>query len=96
QIPIFPPKTPNFFFPKNSLFSFFFFFFFHKNAPIFFPQNPHFSPQKICIFPPRNPIFFPKTLVFLPRLYGFKIHPMAYQLQLQAASNFKSPVKTIR
>ena len=31
-----------------------------------------------------------------PRLYGFKIHPMAYQLQLQAASNFKSPVKTIR
>ncbi|EHB16063.1 Casein kinase II subunit beta [Heterocephalus glaber] len=33
---------------------------------------------------------------FVPRLYGFKIHPMAYQLQLQAASNFKSPVKTIR
>uniref|UniRef100_A0A2K5CR27 Casein kinase II subunit beta n=1 Tax=Aotus nancymaae TaxID=37293 RepID=A0A2K5CR27_AOTNA len=32
---------------------------------------------------------------FVPRLYGFKIHPMAYQLQLQAASNFKSPVKTI-
>lgn len=30
------------------------------------------------------------------RLYGFKIHPMAYQLQLQAASTFKSPVKTIR
>nr|CCI79680.1 casein kinase II b subunit splicing isoform 132 [Homo sapiens] len=24
------------------------------------------------------------------------LHPMAYQLQLQAASNFKSPVKTIR
>uniref|UniRef100_A0A3Q3BDR1 Casein kinase II subunit beta n=1 Tax=Kryptolebias marmoratus TaxID=37003 RepID=A0A3Q3BDR1_KRYMA len=33
---------------------------------------------------------------FVPRLYGFKIHPMAYQLQLQAASSFKSPVKTIR
>ncbi|KAM7323523.1 hypothetical protein ACRRTK_017629 [Alexandromys fortis] len=33
---------------------------------------------------------------FVPRLYGFKIHPMAYQLQLQAASNFKSLVKTIR
>uniref|UniRef100_A0A4W6E542 Casein kinase II subunit beta n=2 Tax=Percomorphaceae TaxID=1489872 RepID=A0A4W6E542_LATCA len=29
-------------------------------------------------------------------LYGFKIHPMAYQLQLQAASSFKSPVKAIR
>uniref|UniRef100_A0A2K6SUI9 Casein kinase II subunit beta n=1 Tax=Saimiri boliviensis boliviensis TaxID=39432 RepID=A0A2K6SUI9_SAIBB len=33
---------------------------------------------------------------FVPRLYGFKIHPMAYQLHLQAACNFKSPVKTIR
>uniref|UniRef100_A0A8C2WPQ8 Casein kinase II subunit beta n=1 Tax=Cyclopterus lumpus TaxID=8103 RepID=A0A8C2WPQ8_CYCLU len=32
----------------------------------------------------------------LIELYGFKIHPMAYQLQLQAATNFKSPVKTIR
>ncbi|NWI07490.1 CSK2B kinase, partial [Tichodroma muraria] len=40
--------------------------------------------------------FFPKIPVFPRRLYGFKIHPMAYQLQLQAASNFKSPVKTIR
>lgn len=25
------------------------------------------------------------------RLYGFKIHPLAYQLQYQAASNFKAP-----
>lgn len=25
------------------------------------------------------------------RLYGFKIHPLAYQLQHQAASNFKAP-----
>uniref|UniRef100_A0A8B9JVU7 Casein kinase II subunit beta n=26 Tax=Osteoglossocephalai TaxID=1489341 RepID=A0A8B9JVU7_ASTMX len=32
----------------------------------------------------------------LIELYGFKIHPMAYQLQLQAASSFKSPVKAIR
>lgn len=38
-------------------------------------------------------IFF---FFFLFRLYGFKIHPMAYQLQLQAASSFKSPVKAIR
>lgn len=34
--------------------------------------------------------------LFFFRLYGFKIHPMAYQLQLQAASSFKSPAKTIR
>uniref|UniRef100_A0A8C6SDG7 Casein kinase II subunit beta n=1 Tax=Neogobius melanostomus TaxID=47308 RepID=A0A8C6SDG7_9GOBI len=32
----------------------------------------------------------------LIELYGFKIHPMAYQLQLQAASSFKSPVKSNR
>uniref|UniRef100_A0A672G5N1 Casein kinase II subunit beta n=1 Tax=Salarias fasciatus TaxID=181472 RepID=A0A672G5N1_SALFA len=32
----------------------------------------------------------------LIELYGFKIHPMAYQLQLQAASSFKSPAKTVR
>uniref|UniRef100_A0A8C2ZCS3 Casein kinase II subunit beta n=1 Tax=Cyclopterus lumpus TaxID=8103 RepID=A0A8C2ZCS3_CYCLU len=35
-------------------------------------------------------------LCSVSRLYGFKIHPMAYQLQLQAASSFKSPVKAIR
>lgn len=36
------------------------------------------------------------SLSSFSRLYGFKIHPMAYQLQLQAASSFKSPVKAIR
>ncbi|KAK5605968.1 Casein kinase II subunit beta [Crenichthys baileyi] len=45
-----------------------------------------------------NPEYRPKRPAnqFVPRLYGFKIHPMAYQLQLQAASSFKSPAKTIR
>uniref|UniRef100_A0A2K5RZS2 Casein kinase II subunit beta n=1 Tax=Cebus imitator TaxID=2715852 RepID=A0A2K5RZS2_CEBIM len=32
----------------------------------------------------------------LMELYCFEIQLMAYQLPLQAASNFKSPVKTIR
>uniref|UniRef100_A0A5F8GJM5 Casein kinase II subunit beta n=1 Tax=Monodelphis domestica TaxID=13616 RepID=A0A5F8GJM5_MONDO len=31
----------------------------------------------------------------LIELYGFKIYTMDYQLQLQATSNFKKPVKTI-
>ena len=26
---------------------------------------------------------------FVPRLYGFKIHPHAYVIQQQAAANFK-------
>ena len=29
------------------------------------------------------------------RLYGFKIHPLAYQLQFQAAANFKVPMRGI-
>lgn len=29
---------------------------------------------------------------FVPRLYGFKIHPMAYMIQQQAASSYKVPV----
>lgn len=28
---------------------------------------------------------------FVPRLYGFKIHNLAYQIQLQAAAQFKQP-----
>ncbi|KAL1382257.1 hypothetical protein pipiens_013273 [Culex pipiens pipiens] len=30
---------------------------------------------------------------FVPRLYGFKIHSLAYQIQLQAAANFKAPLR---
>ena len=30
-----------------------------------------------------------RMLQFVPRLYGFKIHPLAYQIQQQAAANFK-------
>merc|ERR1712126_294988 len=31
---------------------------------------------------------------FVPRLYGFKIHHHAYQIQQQAAANFKAPMRT--
>ena len=33
--------------------------------------------------------------LFFSRLYGFKIHPVAYQLQLQAAANFKMPSRSM-
>jgi len=38
-----------------------------------------------------HPEYRPKrpTNQFVARLYGFKIHSMAYQLQYQAAANFK-------
>ncbi|CAB3259266.1 unnamed protein product [Arctia plantaginis] len=32
---------------------------------------------------------------FVPRLYGFKIHPLAYQIQQQAAANFKAPLRSL-
>eukprot|EP00058_Branchiostoma_floridae_P006343 XP_002591831.1 hypothetical protein BRAFLDRAFT_59924 [Branchiostoma floridae] len=48
-----------------------------------FMVHPEYRPQ-----PPKNK--------FVPRLYGFKIHPLAYQIQAQASNNFKSPVKTLR
>ncbi|PSN35552.1 Casein kinase II subunit beta [Blattella germanica] len=32
---------------------------------------------------------------FVPRLYGFKIHPLAYQIQQQASSNFKAPLRAL-
>ena len=40
-----------------------------------------------------HPEYRPKrpTNQFVARLYGFKIHSLAYQLQYQAAANFKQP-----
>lgn len=35
-----------------------------------------------------------KKFLFI-RLYGFKIHPLAYQIQQQAAANFKAPSRTM-
>ena len=32
---------------------------------------------------------------FVPRLYGFKIHHLAYQIQQQAAANFKAPMRAM-
>ncbi|XP_063393067.1 casein kinase II subunit beta-like [Cydia fagiglandana] len=44
-----------------------------------------------------HPEYRPKraTVQFVPRLYGFKIHPLAYQFQLQASSVFKTSAKSL-
>lgn len=62
--------------------------FFCINVTLSFQTTPNHGPLK-------SEEFIYLFLLFF-RLYGFKIHPMAYQLQLQAASSFKSPVKVIR
>ena len=57
-----------------------------------FMVHPEYRPKR-----PANQVFFIHlnypcvlfSLQFVPRLYGFKIHPLAYQIQQQAAANFK-------
>ncbi|XP_034489350.1 casein kinase II subunit beta isoform X3 [Drosophila innubila] len=45
-----------------------------------------------------HPEYRPKRPInqFVPRLYGFKIHSLAYQIQLQAAASFKMPLRAQR
>ncbi|KAK2579574.1 hypothetical protein KPH14_010869 [Odynerus spinipes] len=44
-----------------------------------------------------HPEYRPKRAAnqFVPRLYGFKIHPLAYQIQQQSASTFKAPLRNL-
>ncbi|CAK9297401.1 unnamed protein product [Gordionus sp. m RMFG-2023] len=44
-----------------------------------------------------HPEFRPKKAnnKFVSKLFGFKIHPSCYEIQLQASKNYKSPVRTL-
>ncbi len=43
-----------------------------------------------------HPEYRPKRPAkFVPQLYGFKIHPLAYQVQQQAAANCKAPLRIL-
>lgn len=39
-------------------------------------------------------VFALMLICLCSRLYGFKIHPLAYQLQYQAAANFNAPMRS--
>ncbi|KAF7383978.1 hypothetical protein HZH68_014735 [Vespula germanica] len=45
-----------------------------------------------------HPEYRPKgaTNHFIPRLYGFKIHSLAYQIQQQSASMFKTLLRALK
>lgn len=61
-----------------------------KPSSVFVPK---FVPMSdVDSFASNNLIWYLK-FENLCRLYGFKIHPLAYQLQQQAANNFKTPAR---
>uniref|UniRef100_A0A8C6YRY5 Casein kinase II subunit beta n=1 Tax=Nothoprocta perdicaria TaxID=30464 RepID=A0A8C6YRY5_NOTPE len=84
MVKLYCPKCMDVYTPKSSRHH-------HTDGAYFGTGFPHMLFMVHPEYRPKRP-----ANQFVPRLYGFKIHPMAYQLQLQAASNFKSPVKTIR
>ncbi|XP_044124179.1 casein kinase II subunit beta [Bufo gargarizans] len=84
MVKLYCPKCMDVYTPKSSRHH-------HTDGAYFGTGFPHMLFMVHPEYRPKRP-----ANQFVPRLYGFKIHPMAYQLQLQAASNFKSPVKTMR
>uniref|UniRef100_A0AAQ4NZT1 Casein kinase II subunit beta n=1 Tax=Gasterosteus aculeatus aculeatus TaxID=481459 RepID=A0AAQ4NZT1_GASAC len=84
MVKLYCPKCMDVYTPKSSRHH-------HTDGAYFGTGFPHMLFMVHPEYRPKRP-----ANQFVPRLYGFKIHPMAYQLQLQAASTFKSPVKTIR
>uniref|UniRef100_A0AAV2MDP8 Casein kinase II subunit beta n=1 Tax=Knipowitschia caucasica TaxID=637954 RepID=A0AAV2MDP8_KNICA len=84
MVKLYCPKCMDVYTPKSSKHH-------HTDGAYFGTGFPHMLYMVHPEYRPKRP-----ANQFVPRLYGFKIHPMAYQLQLQAASSFKSPVKSTR
>ncbi|KAK2113351.1 Casein kinase II subunit beta [Saguinus oedipus] len=83
MVKLYCPKCTDVYTPKSSRHH-------HTDGAYFGSSFPHMLFMVHPKYRPKRPAY-----QFVPRLYGFEMHPTAYQLQLQAASNFKSPVKTI-
>uniref|UniRef100_A0A1B0DRH0 Casein kinase II subunit beta n=5 Tax=Phlebotominae TaxID=7198 RepID=A0A1B0DRH0_PHLPP len=77
------PKCVDVYTPKSSRHH-------HTDGAYFGTGFPHMLFMVHPEYRPKRP-----TNQFVPRLYGFKIHSLAYQIQLQHAANFKAPQRAV-
>ncbi|CAF0754459.1 unnamed protein product [Rotaria sordida] len=82
MVKLYCPKCMDVYTPKSSRHH-------HTDGAYFSTGFPHMLFMVHPEYRPKRP-----TNQFVARLYGFKIHSMAYQLQYQAAANFKQPNPT--
>lgn len=82
MVKVYCPKCNDVYNPKSSRHQ-------HTDGAYFGTGFPHMLFMVHPEYRPKKP-----TSQFVPRLYGFKIHPLAYQLQQQAAANHK-PIRPI-
>ncbi|VUZ41759.1 unnamed protein product, partial [Hymenolepis diminuta] len=82
MVKIYCPRCQDVYTPKSTRHH-------HTDGAYFGTGFPH---MLFAVHPEYRPKRAPKQ--FVARLYGFKIHPLAYQLQYQAAANFKAPMRS--
>lgn len=83
MVKLYCPKCMDVYTPKSSRHH-------HTDGAYFGTGFPHMLFMVHPEYRPKRP-----ANQFVPRLYGFKIHPLAYQIQQQAAANFKAPMRTL-
>ncbi|XP_059176587.1 casein kinase II subunit beta-like [Physella acuta] len=81
MVKLYFPKCQDAYTPKSSRHH-------HTDGAYFGTGFPHMLFMVHPEYRPKRP-----ANQFVPRLYGFKIHSLAYQLQYQAATNFKMPLR---